>query len=558
MSRYVFRGFEMCNNHMWKWKTVERALDFMEMFHMNALIFHQYDLMDQVVLPEQYFTEEEMWAYWPIRYCAVGTNGAYIRKVIREARERGIDFYFEVKEIWYPEALVDKYPELIEENGHVCPSNSFWFEFLENKTRELLRHFPDMAGLIVSPATRESKVSVSANRCGCQRCRNTSEEEWYRGYIQAVYKPLKECKKRLVVRDFAYTAGTQSSVLRASVQCGSDIVMGLKNVPHDFWPTFPDNPAISHYENVEKWIEYDAWGQYCGAGIFPCGLVRDMMKRFCHCGMHGCSGMWVRTDWELLDESCCQNTFSMLNLIAAAMLSWDTDCTEEEIYQAWVDYGLMSPLQEESKQLTPVRPTAPDAAGRLKQFMDACCEVIEKALYVRGHVFNYSSRFQHACQSIYNVMNVYHQRIQWDPPCAELIRPTKENLEHIMIEKSAAVEEAMRLGSILDIEHLGVPEEFAEDIKKILDLFVWYVKGFQRMAGVYFHMQKALEDRMPPDFAQVEEENRKLKQYTENLKKRLDHTSYPFYVYWVMDTKELDLLAADVDRMLQMSFIPEA
>lgn len=63
---------------------------------------------------------------------------------------------------------------------------------------------------------------------------------------------------------------------------------------------------------------------------------------------------------------------------------------------------------------------------------------------------------------------------------------------------------------------------------------------------------------MPPDFAQVEEENRKLKQYTENLKKRLDHTSYPFYVYWVMDTKELDLLAADVDRMLQMSFIPEA
>ena len=56
---------------MWKWKTVERALDFMEMFHMNALIFHQYDLMDQVVLPEQYFTEEEMWAYWPIRYLSL-------------------------------------------------------------------------------------------------------------------------------------------------------------------------------------------------------------------------------------------------------------------------------------------------------------------------------------------------------------------------------------------------------------------------------------------------------------------------------------------------------
>lgn len=550
MSGYVFRGFEMCNNHMWKWETVERALDFMEKFHMNALIFHQFDLMDQVVLPEKYFTEEEMWAYWPIRYCAVGTNGAYIRKVIREARARGIDFYFEVKEIWYPDALLDKYPNLLTKDGHVCPTDPFWFEFLEVKTRELLLRFPDMAGLIVSPATRESKVSISTNQCGCPRCGHTSQEEWYYRYIRSVYEPLKECGKKLVVRDFAYTKGAQSAVLNASRRCGSDIVLGLKNVPHDFWPTFPDNPAIEQYTGVEKWIEYDAWGQYCGAGIFPCGLVKDMLLRFRHCGMHGCSGMWVRTDWELLDESCCQNTFSMVNLIAAAKLSWDPECSEEEIYRAWADYGLMSPLKEESRQLLPVKPSVPDAALRLKAFMDACYEVIRKTLYVRGHVFNYSSRFQHAVKSIYNVMNVYHQRIQWDPPCAEQIRPSKENLELIFREKAEAVKEAEKLSGILDIGHMGVPSDFAEDMKEILDLFVWYAKGYQRMAGVYFQLHKALEGGTAADYQIAEEENRKLKEYNEELKKRLDNTSYPFYVYWVMDTGELDLLAADADRML--------
>ena len=146
MNRLKFRGFEMCNNHMWKWETVSRTLDFMEKFHMNALIFHQFDLLDQVVLPEKYFNEEEMWAYWPIRYCAMGTNGHYIRKVIREAKERGIAFYFEVKEIWYPEALLDKYPGLRKESGHICPTEPFWFRFLEDKVRELVRQFPDMAG----------------------------------------------------------------------------------------------------------------------------------------------------------------------------------------------------------------------------------------------------------------------------------------------------------------------------------------------------------------------------------------------------------------------------
>lgn len=550
MARLDFRGFEMCNNHMWKWETIVRTLDFMERYHMNALIFHQFDLLDQVVLPEKYFNEEEMWAYWPIRYCAIGTNTQYIRKVIREARERDIDFYFEVKEIWYPEALLDKYPGLRKESGHICATDPFWFEFLRDKIQELTRKFPDMAGVIVSPATRESKVTISANQCKCERCRNTIPQDWYDQYLRAVYEPLKEAGKKLVVRDFAYTTGAQSAVLEATLGCGEDIIIALKNVPHDFWPTFPDNPAIPLYRDRKVWIEYDAWGQYCGVGVFPCELVRDMRKRFANCEKNGCSGMWVRTDWELLDESSCMNTFSMLNLIGAAMLAEDSNCPDDEIYNAWVNYGLMSPLKEESRQCLPASPNAEDAALRLRRFMETAYDVLMKTLYVRGHVFNYSSRFQHGCQSIYNVMNVYHQRIQWDPESAEDIRPTRKNIQIVLEEKYLAMKEVKRLSEILDVDTLGLPEGLTEDIREILDLYSYYVEGFYHMAKVYFGIRKLIENKEDGDYAWVMSATEELEQFCILLEERLKGRHYPFYVYWVMDVEELKLLGNDVRHQL--------
>lgn len=551
MSRLSFRGFEMCNNHMWKWETVSRTLDFMEKFHMNALIFHQFDLLDQIILPEKYFSEEEMWTYWPIRYASIGANGHYIQKVIWEAKKRGIRFYFEVKEIWYPEALLDKYPDLRKESGHICPTEPFWFRFLEDKVRELSQRFPDMAGVIVSPATRESKVTISANQCRCVRCRKTSQEDWYYQYLKAIYTPLKTAGKDMIVRDFAYSTGAQSAVLEAARRCGDNIVFALKNVPHDFWPTFPDNPAIPCYRDREMWIEYDAWGQYCGAGVFPCGLVEDMRRRFANCDKYGCSGMWVRTDWELLDESSCLNTFSVLNLIAAAMLAFDSDCTEQEIYQAWVEYGLMSPLQEESKQRFPVKPSALDAAERLQKFMNVSWSVLEKTLYVRGHVFNYSSRFQHAYRSIYNVMNVYHQKIQWEPESAKDIEPMEENLEIIFAEKRQAMVDADKLEGILDIDTLGLSDELACDLKEILDLYRYYVEGFYHMARVYFGMRKAMDNRKEGDLELVIQANEELACFCRRLQERLRNTEYPFYVYWVMDVDELKKLHRDIEDMVQ-------
>ncbi len=162
MNLFTFIGLEFHNNRMWKWASVEKALDFMEEFGMNALIFHQNDIIDQVVLPEKYFTEEEMWAYWPIRYCNIGSRGRYLARLLDECERRKIDFYLEVKEIWYPEAILDQFPGLRNEEGHICPTDPFWFPFFRDKITELLEKFPTIKGIIVSPATRESKISIAA------------------------------------------------------------------------------------------------------------------------------------------------------------------------------------------------------------------------------------------------------------------------------------------------------------------------------------------------------------------------------------------------------------
>ena len=546
MKGFDFRGLEFHNNRMWKWGSVEKALDFMQQFELNALVFHQNDLVDWLVEPRTYFSEEELWAYWPVRYCEIGTNISYIKKVIREAKRRGIDFYLEVKEIWYPEGLLDKYPGLRNKDGHICATDPFWFDFLKKKTEELLAVLPDFAGIIVSPATRESKVSISANQCTCERCKATSEYDWYYKYLKTLNEPLAKYNKKLVVRDFAYSTTSQGAVIEAAENVSKDIIVALKNVPHDFWPVFPNNPAIRRPSKLRKWIEYDVWGQYAGLGIYPCSLVPDIMKRHLHCLENGCDGIWYRTDWEVLNECSNFNSLNMVNLVGAAMHAKDPSVTEEDIYKAWTKYGITTALKEESVMRPPEVPSCPDAWKKLKDFMTLAYDVIVKTVYVYGHVFNYSCRFQHAYQSIYNVMNVYHKRVQWDKDSAGYIVPTEENIARIIAEKEQALEEAKQLKEILKPETLGVSEEIVDELNDICDLYPWYVEGYLLSARTYFRMRKAIVDNSAEDAQKAYEESEKILEFAGQLKERLNKKDYPFYLYWVTDPDELTLLAQDI------------
>ena len=144
-----------------------------------------------------------MWKRWPVRMHTVDGNLHYIRRVVEEAKRRNIRFFFEVKEISYPEGLFELAPDLRKSDGAVCASDPFWWEWERKKIEELLDVLPSMDGIIVSPATRETKVSISTNTCSCSRCRDTDPLEWYADLLRSMYDPLNVQHKTLVLRDFA-------------------------------------------------------------------------------------------------------------------------------------------------------------------------------------------------------------------------------------------------------------------------------------------------------------------------------------------------------------------
>lgn len=148
-------------------------------------------------------------------------------------------------------------------------------------------------------------------------------------------------------------------------------------------------------------------------------------------------------------------------------------------------------------------------------------------------------------------MNVYHQRVQWDPDSASLIVPSDENLDLIFREKQEAMEEVSKLADILKPETLGLPEAVTSDLIEMLDLYRYYVEGFMHMAKVYFRMQKYQTEHVEQDKVKVEEDNASLKAFVVSLKKRLKGTRYPFYIYWMINPGELESLAADVEKSLE-------
>lgn len=545
-----FIGMELHSSRMWRWASVKRVLQLMKRLEMNALIFHQNDLIDQLVYPEKYFDYDLMWKRWPVRLHTIENNRHYIKRVIDEAKSLGINFYLEVKELYYPEALLEIIPELRSTDGTVCASHPFWWEFLQAKTQELLAMLPEIAGIIVSPATRESKVSISTNTCKCERCQQTKDLDWYRRLLEAMYQPLSANGKRLILRDFSYTADQQNISIDAASLVSKDIVIALKNTPHDFYPTFPNNPRIGKTNGHLQWVEFDTWGQFFGIGFFPCSVVEDMKERIQYNIEHGVTGIWLRTDWEVLTEGSSFNSFNLLNVFAGGILAQNPDVDVDVIYQAWTDYGLLSALQSESCLKDPVSPSSPTATQKLKEFMIASWSVMKKAVYVRGHVIHEDMMFPLSMKMAFDMMVKIHGRDDWEPGASKLVEPTCENIEFILKEKREAIEEVNHLPEILQPKTLGLPRELAEELEIMLDLYKYYVLGFYYCTAVCYLTKYAQHTQEIEDVKKAEKLLEELTEYKKKLSVRLKGTTYPHYVYWLLDTKRLEKLISDIKKHL--------
>jgi hypothetical protein len=551
---FSFRGLEFHSRRMWQWGSVKRALELMKKLNLNALIFHQNDIIQNLVLPDEIYpylsrvypgSERVLSSYIPTTYYY--NNRVYIERVINEAKRANIDFYLEVKEISFPDDIFELYPEVIKPDGSICPTNPFWWYYLDAKIRALFNALPDIAGIIVSPGTNETKVTIQGNTCKCKRCQITKPQEWYKKLVEVIYKPLSKGGKVLAVRDFTKTPQDQDLLLRTIVDFPNDVVIVLKYAQQDYYQTFPNNPKIGQVGNHPQWIEFDCWGQFYGIGFFPCSIVEDMQKRIKYCLSRGAEGIMLRTDWERLTEGSVFNSFNLVNVFGGAYLASDINIDLNIIYKKWLEYGLLSPLHSESEMKEPIPINSQKALENLRNFMQRSWYIMTKTLYVRGAPLTSSSCFPQTVDDAYKVINI---KCTWDPNFSKLIEPTDENLKEILNEKEDALKEVSQLSEILKIEEIGLPEEIASELKIILQLYRLYVEGFQLSTKAIFLAKKALMTKSEDDIKATRNALSELLSFKEKISNALKDTSYVHLTYMLLDQNRIQDLVNNINYYL--------
>lgn len=547
---YAERLLEIHGSNMWNGFHVERAIEFAKKFDLTGIIFHCNDLVDKAVRPDKYFPPDVSLLRYNNRDGDTKNYKYYLGNIIDRITAAGLAFYAETKELYYPHELLEEYPRLRMPNGAVCPADPFWREFLEEKIDEFVRRFPGISGVIVSAGTRESMVSLAANKCNCGRCRATDMNSWYRDVIGSMFRPLKRAGKKLVVRDFSYTADHQFAMVEAAGAVSEEIVMALKKVPHDYYPTFPDNPTVGNCGKMTQWIEYDTWGQYFGLGVIPCSVAEDMQGRMRRYLAKGAGGVMLRTDWERLLQGSVFNSFSLFNLVAGAMLSKDVNVPLDSIYKAWLAHGLVSPLEYDSCPQKPCVPQHPAAAAVLQEMMKRLWLILERAIYVRGHVFNRNVQMFDRYFLAYFIMTVQHTRDHWDPGASQKVEPTDANMAAILAEKDEAVAMAKELRDLVKPKELGVSAEIVRYLEFLLDAVVVFAEIFKQQIHSAALTRKAEQTRLPADVEAARGTLAPCGGLAERLSALIDGKGYPNGVEYVFDSRRVLRFAADIERVL--------
>ena len=547
---YKDRLLEIHGINMWNTFHVDRAIRFAKSCNLTGIIFHCNELIDKVVFPDKYFDKDELLSFNPVRNSVTKNYRYYLRSVLDKCRENGLEFYGEVKEIYFHNDLITKYPQLRGENGALCATDPFWWEFLEEKYREFFAMFPDVAGIIVSPGTRESMVSFAANRCTCQRCRDYDVDEWYRSLLAAMHRAVDGAGKKLIVRDFSYTKAHQYAMVDAAGSVSDNITMSMKKVPHDYYPVFPDNPAIGNCGKLNQWVEFDTWGQFFGLGVFPCSVSEDMRGRMQRYLDKGATGIMLRTDWENMTQSSVFCGFNMLNLVAGAMISFDVNTDMDAVYDAWFDHGLVSPLIPDSYSQIPCKITEGKDRELFREMMQLCWKILEKGIHVRGHVFNRNCQIFDRYDLTYNIMTVFHSRDQWEPNASKRVEPTGENIPVMIAEKDEALAMARKLRDMIAAASPDVNHNVKTYLEFVVEGFPAYIEGFRLELISTVYTKKAEISQDPGDVQKARETLAGYEELASRYDSLVRNKGYSHVVEYMLDGDRLIRFKADVSRVL--------
>lgn len=560
MPELKFRGFELHSKFVWDMDWVVRGLNFARDHGMTALVLHRNDIVDRVVFPTRYFggtgtyeniheryadIHRALYKYTPTRRSGPYQRRDYLKRIIDLGARANIEIWFENKELFFHEIILEFQPQLVK-NGPICPNEPFWWEFVETKYTELFEELPGLAGIICAPGTGESKVAISVNRCTCELCKATTMAEWYTRLVGAMHKPIHAAGKQLVIRDFVHHRAVHNELGAAIEALPPDVIVSLKNTPHDYFPTFPDNPRLGHVGNHRQWLEFDCMGQYFGWGISPAIMIEDIRDRLTRGVAAGVEGATFRTDWESLDGHNAMRTPNLINVYAGAALSRNQKAEALPMYQAWLtEQGMIRP------DATPAQ--VRDAAKWAESLLGKSWDITRLASYARDYVMNDSTCYPVSFKVAWWLTDEKLSLEEWDASRAGRLIPTEENTRLMLAEKDEALKKVEALQAIVDAPPAALTKAAGEDLVRRHDIFRRYVKGFRAVGRALMLARFVLaHDREDPFFREAEtllqHEMAALLEIGREFDDFAAGTDYHYTVYTLLSGERLRVLHEDLRR----------
>ena len=562
MPEFRTRALEIHSDYVWDFDWVNNALRFIRDYGLTSLVFHQNDVVDKVTYPAGVFSKGEKFANIHDRYRAIhrdlykyaarersvpNMRRDYLKRILELADKQGTEVWLENKELWFHDAFIELNPQIFK-NGALCPNEPVWWEYIDTKYKDLLSDIDGIAGIITAPATRESRLSISGHRCTCDLCKTTRPQDWYRRLLGTMYKPLKAAGKTLVVRDFVFDLKTQTEIATVMEELPEDVIISLKNTPHDYYPTFPHNARIGNVGRHRQWIEYDTMAQYYGWGIGPSHMVDDIRYRLNYAQEHNVEGVLIRTDWEALQSHTAFHTPNVLNLYATSALSKDTSVPKEQIYRAWLTgENYLRPDASEAD--------IAEAVAWSLQLLGDSWEIIRRALYTNDCVFSDSSTFPVSLSHAWWLAEEKNSLRDWDPTKEHAMDADEPNVRIILDEKEEALRRVNALRDIVKDRPKALTAAAYENFVGRIEVFSRYVHGFREIGQACILTKYLTANNEPSSFRPearrlLDERLQGLLDLANEFREYRKRTEHGFTTYIALGSERLEVLHDDLSRLL--------
>ena len=567
MSEFAIRALEIHSLYAWDYNWIEKCFCFMEQEGFNSLVLHRNDFVDLIIYPGKYFGCHEdkeyntiferyrdifrtLYKYTPTRRSGPLQRRAFFKRVLERAKEKGFKVFIENKELYFPEIILEFYPELVK-NGKICANDPFWWEFTKQKFTEFFEEFPEVDGIITAPATGESKVSIKSNRCTCELCRNTSREDWFRKLLAAMYEPIHKADKILAVRDFVFDPQAQNEIATVMEEQPEDVVICLKNTPHDYYPPFPENGRIGNVGRHDQWVEFDAMGQYFGWGICIADIMEDYRWRLRSCKGKGVTGIIVRTDWESLDGHTAFGTPNLMNMYSMGALLKNLDSEPLDIYDHFLaDNGWYKERISTGERL--------EACRYFASLMSRTWDVTSRTLFVDCCVFSDSSLLPISYEHAFWLSEEKNSLKDWDPKKKDVLKPTRERIEVNIAEKKKALRIAKGLHRMAKKGSPRLKEDKNAYLVECMFLQLEYVVLYKMATEALLfarYIKETEEERRGEYWNWI---NSSFRERIEDLKREEEHlillrkkTNYhPHVIYTMLDPDRVNCLRNDLEKTL--------